>query len=441
MTTEAKVGAFVIAGLTLVALAIFLLGDFTFERRYTVYVTFTDVAGLVDETPVKLSGVEVGKVKRITLEGQKAKVEASIRRGVPIYRDATFTVGSTGIIGSKFLQIDQGKPESGELPEDSVVEGVDPVSIEKALAKALGSLQELLGGLDGEGKQGMLARNLNDTVANMRSITSNIDEMFADTKPHLTRALDRMDGITAKLDSILSKTDQMMAAINQGKGPIGALMHDEQMKDEVKQTVTNLKETVGNVKDVLGRINQFRVYWNYDWRYEHEIRASRGDIGLTIEPRADRYYYVGGSNLGNNSDSPRGDDFARKNTVDALLGFRWGGVDLGAGILRSAGGARLTVTPFKGRPILGRFSAFGQGYDFGRNRVYQSRQFTRPQYDVGAMLRLHRLVGVGGRVEDLSEVKRYQSWVNVSFEDTDIAYLFGLVSFGAAGTRGRSKSN
>ncbi|MDO8756745.1 MAG: MlaD family protein, partial [Elusimicrobiota bacterium] len=62
MTLETKVGAFVLGGLTLLATAIFLLGDVSFEKRYTVYAQFSDVANLSKDAPVKLSGVEVGQV-------------------------------------------------------------------------------------------------------------------------------------------------------------------------------------------------------------------------------------------------------------------------------------------------------------------------------------------------------------------------------------------
>ena len=57
------------------------------------------------------------------------------------------------------------------------------------------------------------------------------------------------------------------------------------------------------------------------------------------------------------------------------------------------------------------------------------------------MGRINSYVGVGARVEELATTKRYQSWINVQWEDKDLAYLFGLASFGAAGTKGRSKSN
>ena len=441
MSTEGKVGAFIIAGLVFLGLAVFLLGDFTFERRYTVYVLFSDVGGLTDKAPVKLSGVEVGKVRRIELFNDKARVVASISKGVRIYRNASFAIGTTGIIGSKYLQIEQGTPDSGVMEPETVIVGVDPVSIEKALSKTLGSLQQLLGDLNGPpGQQGMLAKNINATIANVRSLTANLDEMIADSKPALTNSLARMDQITAKLDSILAKTDQMMAAINQSKGPVGALLHDESMKQDVKETVSSLKEAAGTAKDVLGRMTQFKVWWNYDWRYEHALKGGRTDIGLKISPREGRYYYLGGSNLSSPTDEARGVDYQRKNTVDAMLGWYGTGWDVSIGVLRSGGGGRLTLTPFAKVPVLDRFSIFGEGYDFGRNRVVEGRRLDKPMLNAGGMVRLHKFVGIGARVDDLQEVSRYQTWVNVSFEDKDVAYLLGMVSFGAAGTRGRSKS-
>ncbi len=86
-----------------------------------------------------------------------------------------------------------------------------------------------------------------------------------------------------------------------------------------------------------------------------------------------------------------------------------------------------------------RFSLMAQGYDFGRNRIIQSRSFNRPHYDFAILARLTRWLGIGARVEDVQETKTYQTWANIRFEDQDVAYLFGLATFGAAGTKGRSK--
>jgi phospholipid/cholesterol/gamma-HCH transport system substrate-binding protein len=272
-------------------------------------------------------------------------------------------------------------------------------------------------------------------------LTANLDELVADVKPHLTESMSRMDSISAKLDSVLTQTNQLMASLNNGKGPVGALLNDEQMKTDVKTTVASLRKAADSAADTLGRINQFRVYWNYDWRYQNSIHTSRSDFGLKIVPREGRYYYLGVENVGNVSNAVRAGDYEKLNTVDALLGFDWKYLDLGAGVIRSSGGVRVTVTPFANNPLLGRWSVFGQGLDFGRNITVNGYHFTHPEYDFGTMVRLHRLIGVGARVEDVSEDKRFHTWVNVNFEDKDIAYLFGLATFGFAGTRARTKSS
>lgn len=323
------------------------------------------------------------------------------------------------------------------LEAGAEVTGVDPVSIEKALTKALNSLQDLLGG---EGKPGSPANNLQATLSNVRELTANLDEMVADIKPHMTDAMSRVDSISAKLDSLLSQTNQLMTSLNSGKGPVGALLNDESMKTDVKETVASLRKAADSASDVLGRVNQFRVFWNYDYRYDTIARTGYSDVGLRIQPRDNHYYYVGVSNLGNLNNAVHQRDYVKYNTVDALLGWDWRYVDLGAGVIRSAGGARVAVTPLADNPIGQRWSLFAQAYNFGRDYTVNGHHFTHPEYDFGTLVRLHRVIGLGARVEDVQETKRFMSWINVNFEDKDIAYLFGLATFGAAGTKGRSKS-
>ena len=105
------------------------------------------------------------------------------------------------------------------------------------------------------------------------------------------------------------------------------------------------------------------------------------------------------------------------------------------------GGARLIVTPFYRDPFWKRFSVMAQAYDFGRNRVINSRVFNKPEYDFGVLAKVTKWLGFGARLEDVQETKRGQVWANISFEDTDVAYLFGMATFGAAGSKGRSKSS
>jgi len=442
VSLEAKVGAFVLGGLILLGTAIFLLGDFSMEPRYTINVTFHDVGNLTKDAPVKLSGVEVGKVKRLVLENGLAKAVCEIRKGVDISKGAHFTVASTGIIGSKFLAVEQGDLSKGVIEPGATVAGEDPIMLEKAMTNALASLQSTLDELNAKGPRGSLADNLRETVANVRELTANLNDLVETTKPQFQKSLERTDQITAKLDDLLAKSNQMMTGLSTDQGTIGTLLHDPKVKEDVKQTIASVKDAASTAKDVFGRITQFRVWWNLDWRYDTLIQTSHADLGVKIAPRPGHYYYIGGSNLANVNDATRrGVDYDKPNTVDGLIGFEKGPFDLAVGAIRSAGGARLTVTPFYSSEFGKRFSVVAQGYDFGRNRQFKGYDFTHPQYDFGLLARLTRLLGVGARVEDVAGVPRFMGWANVMFEDQDVAYLFGLATFGAATTKGRSKSN
>jgi phospholipid/cholesterol/gamma-HCH transport system substrate-binding protein len=250
MNNEAKVGAFVLAGLALLGVTIFLLGDVTFEKRYPLSVTFTEVSGLPDRAVVKLSGVEVGNVKEILLEEGRVRVNLSIREGVQVYRDSIFRVGSTSVIGSKYLEISQGKKSAGIFAPGETAVGEDSVPLERAVTQALQSVQKVLHEVSDEGR---LGRNINASVENVREMTVTLNELIAELKPHLTKTAEnaelasaRLDRVLARAEEIADKADQILAKVNSSTGTVGALISDSEMKDDVKASVKDLRTTMAS---------------------------------------------------------------------------------------------------------------------------------------------------------------------------------------------------
>jgi phospholipid/cholesterol/gamma-HCH transport system substrate-binding protein len=446
MSLEARVGAFVLLGLAFLGLAVLLLGNYTFGRRYVIYVTFQDAANLAKKAPVKLSGVQIGNVQDLTLSGRLAKAELAIRKGVPLYRDAEFSVGSTGIIGSKYLDIAQGRPSAGLIEPGETVAGVESIPLDKEVTTALKKVEKLLDDLEGTNQHGQtLAENLRDTVRNVRELTANLNDLIASSKPHLEKAMRQTDDISGKLDKLLDRSNHLVASLNTNEGAVGTLLHDPKVKEDVKQAVQSVKQAAGTVNDVLARLQQFRVWWNVDERYQYNNGSdiSHTDIGLKIQPREGRYYYVGIENAGLTSNKVSPLDFGKPNTVDGLLGWTTGAFDLAAGVIRSAGGVQLTWTPFyKSSTWANRFSFMGRSYNFNRNVIINGVHFNQPETDVGALTRITKWLSLGWRVDDVSTAeRRFEAWLHVPFEDRDIAYLFGLATFGAAGAKARSPNN
>ena len=431
MNGEMKVGLFVLVGAVLFGAAVFMLGDYSFQKYYSVSVEFVDVAGLPDKATAKLSGVDVGKIKQIYLRDEKVIVELDIREGVKIYRDAKFLVGSTSMIGSKFLQINQGNPATGRLNDGDTVTGEESVALDRALAKAVTSLEGLVRDIRGEGK---LARDINEILSNLREVTGNVNALVNDAQPHAKNIMQRMDEITVKLDSMLTKTDAIIDKVDHGDGVAGALISDQKMKNEVSEAVTNLKDASASVKTALGRVNGFRTYLKWDYKYEPLARDSKNNFGLKIYPREGRYYYLGAANMLNTKNAPKSRDDADYevlNTVDAQLGWDVNAFDLYAGVLRGSGGFGARWKPFYHNSKWDRLTVLVEASEFGRNRAIRGRHFNDARYDAGVDVAINKYVSAGLRLNDLAETKRINYTTRLLFEDKDISYLFGFASLGS----------
>ena len=86
LTPEAKVGIFVLIGIILLVYMSLRVGGIQFGRAegYEVYIRFESAAGLDNDAPVRVAGVEIGRVKGIALQNTKAKVVLRINPDVKI---------------------------------------------------------------------------------------------------------------------------------------------------------------------------------------------------------------------------------------------------------------------------------------------------------------------------------------------------------------------
>ena len=119
MSVEAKVGAFTLAGLALLAAVIFMLSGFKLggDKGYTLYAGFKQVVGVEPQSLVRLSGVPVGKVTSIENDGRGVTVGMKINDGVQIPKGSKVGIGSSGVMGDKFINITPGDSADGYLDE------------------------------------------------------------------------------------------------------------------------------------------------------------------------------------------------------------------------------------------------------------------------------------------------------------------------------------
>jgi len=92
---------------------------------YEVQAVFTNCNGLRDGSAIMIAGVEVGRVKAITLEDYEAKVTLMLQHGVALQKDAIASIRTKGLIGEKYVEITPGAADQ-MVPPGGILHGTEP---------------------------------------------------------------------------------------------------------------------------------------------------------------------------------------------------------------------------------------------------------------------------------------------------------------------------
>src|ERR1700740_399776 len=143
------VGLFIIAGLTLFALGIFLVGNRheAFSRHLLLYAEFTDLDGLTKGSKVRVGGMDAGQVTKIDVPNSPEspfRVQMRINEQLHglVRTDSIVTVDTEGVVGETFLSIHPGTSMAAEAEPDSTLQSRPPVSMSDLLTHGLGTMKD-----------------------------------------------------------------------------------------------------------------------------------------------------------------------------------------------------------------------------------------------------------------------------------------------------------
>ena len=107
---EIVVGVFVLVGMLCLAYLSIKLGKLEMigGAVYEVEAQFNSASGLKPGSTIEIAGVEVGRVRGITLIEDRAKVKLAVNNTVKLYTDTFASIKTRGIIGEKFLALSPG---------------------------------------------------------------------------------------------------------------------------------------------------------------------------------------------------------------------------------------------------------------------------------------------------------------------------------------------
>ena len=277
---EITVGTLVLTGV-----AAFILGTMWLSGRDSasgnrlVNVAFDDVGNMKAGNPVKVSGVQLGKVRDIAFRDVgDVRVTLSLDPRIQPKKDATAELSSVGLVGDVIIVFDPGKgPEA--LGPDEVIRGtterglmdiggelsgeakatmaslreVANKDLADDLRKTLQSFQRLANTYSGP------ASELNSTMIQLRQLSTRVDSVLASTD--LSRVVTSADSTSVRFGRLAdqytatgARLDSLLMKVNRGEGTLGKLMTDTSMYHQLTDLSRSLKEFLDDLKKHPGKI-------------------------------------------------------------------------------------------------------------------------------------------------------------------------------------------
>src|SRR5216683_656976 len=160
---NASIGLFVIGGLLLFGIGMFVIGDRhqAFARHTEYYSEFVNLAGLVNGAKVRVGGMDAGQVLAIAVPDSpssrfrvKWRIDAKLR-GL-VRRDSIVTIGTEGIVGGTYLSVRPGSARALQAAALATIPSKEPMELSDLLARgtdllndAHGTLKDVGGRLNG----------------------------------------------------------------------------------------------------------------------------------------------------------------------------------------------------------------------------------------------------------------------------------------------------
>ncbi|MCC7086446.1 MAG: MCE family protein, partial [Pirellulales bacterium] len=224
-----RVGVMGLATVLVLGILLLLFGNVRslVGGTYTIYLKFRSAPGVSVDTPIRKSGIRIGRVTKVQFAPDNdVLITAAIDSGIELFTDEVVQI-KAGFIGNADLEFVPGvrQPEqririkAGDLMLGSL--SVDPLqaiaNLEQNLNKAAGSLS------DAGNEVGKLAKSINGLIE--------VNE--------------------TKITRIVDETDTTMKLFQKTLRDMDDVFSDDKIKQSLKQSLTDLPKLLTDTRDAM----------------------------------------------------------------------------------------------------------------------------------------------------------------------------------------------
>ena len=218
-----------------------------------------------------MAGVEIGRVEKIALAGNKVTVTMKLHSDAVVKTDSKAVIKFTGLMGQNFVAIDFGTPDaparlagrcssprSSPTSMPSWPSSTRPRPAFKTLRKSFtpDTIDNLLGPLTDFVKQN--SGHIGGAISNIENISGQIasgqgtvgkliyqDSLYASALTTVTN-----------LQDTVAEVRQVVSGVSAGQGTIGKLVTDETLYNATTASMTNLNQILQKVNQGQGTVGK-----------------------------------------------------------------------------------------------------------------------------------------------------------------------------------------
>jgi phospholipid/cholesterol/gamma-HCH transport system substrate-binding protein len=266
VTTEAKVGAFVVGSFAILAFTVIYLLNAQFSGGTVPYKTYLRYAGgLEPGASVLFGGISVGKVRTVrpaTSDPTKIEILLDLKEGTPLNEKSVAKLGLVSVMSGAALSITTGSNDAKRLPPGSAIPSQEAASLDEIAGKmatvadsANGLIVQARGELEGfSGDARQLLANLNKvtgppTQQKVQAVLDHVNGMLATEGPKIDRISDQLIALSQHADDTIQNVNRTVTDMR------------EPIRDDLAELQRTLQEAKAVLTDmqVMVRANDYKI--------------------------------------------------------------------------------------------------------------------------------------------------------------------------------------
>jgi phospholipid/cholesterol/gamma-HCH transport system substrate-binding protein len=247
VTTEAKVGAFVLASLLILTSTVVYLGNAQFRGGKVPYRTYLRYAGGLEAgAPVLFGGIKAGNVTSVRpwpSDPTRIEIQMEIKEGTPVNEQSVAKLGAVSVMSEPTLMVSTGTNEAARIARGQAIPSQESVALDEIAAKiasVAGNANDLIIQVKGE---------LAGISAGARTLLANLNSVTTDEHPKIDHIADQLlalsqhaDGVIAKVGPVVDHADSTIQNVN------GAITD---VREPIRVDLAAVQSTLQQAKDVL----------------------------------------------------------------------------------------------------------------------------------------------------------------------------------------------